>query len=84
MWQNPGQLAARALLAMQKNKDAIALFHTVIQEAPKDPTPWLLQANAYLGDDQPDAAAVALGAEERREQPGLGVGGNSLARVADG
>jgi tetratricopeptide (TPR) repeat protein len=51
---------ARALLAMEKNKEAVALFGALIDAEPDDADAWMLQANAYLGLDQPKAAAVNL------------------------
>jgi tetratricopeptide (TPR) repeat protein len=51
---------ARSLLATEEHKEAVALFETLIAETPDDPTLWLLQANAYLGLDEPRAAAVNL------------------------
>lgn len=51
---------ARSLLAMEKHKEAAALFSELIEKNPQDATLWMLQANAYLGLDQPMAAAVNL------------------------
>ena len=51
---------ARALLNQEKHADAVALFESVLQKHPGDAEPWKLQANAYLGLDQPMAAAVNL------------------------
>jgi tetratricopeptide (TPR) repeat protein len=51
---------ARSLLAMQRYKDAIALFDSLIEATPEDATLWMLQANAYIGIEQPLAAAVNL------------------------
>ena len=51
---------ARSLLATEEYKEAVALFDSLIAEAPDDPTLWMLQANAYLGVDEPLAAAVNL------------------------
>ncbi|MGH0035581.1 MAG: tetratricopeptide repeat protein [Myxococcota bacterium] len=51
---------ARALLAMDKNKEAVALFGALIDADPDDADIWMLQANAHLGLDQPLAAAVDL------------------------
>lgn len=50
----------RSLLAMQKYQEAIALLDTLLEEQPDDVTSWMLQANAYLGTDQPAQAAVNL------------------------
>jgi tetratricopeptide (TPR) repeat protein len=51
---------ARSLLGMNKNEEAVALFAAILETDPKDATAWMLQANAYLGLDQPMAAAVNL------------------------
>ena len=51
---------ARSLVAMQKNEEAVALFGSILEKNPEDATAWMLQANAYLGLDQPMAAAVNL------------------------
>ncbi len=51
---------ARSLLAMSKHQEAVALFDGMIAEDPEDATAWMLQANAYLSLDRPDAAAVNL------------------------
>lgn len=51
---------ARALLNQEKHADAVALFASVLQKHPGDAETWKLQANAYLGLDQPMAAAVNL------------------------
>ncbi len=51
---------ARSLLALEHYRDAIALFDQLLEENPDDATAWMLQANAYLGVDQPLAAAVNL------------------------
>lgn len=51
---------ARSLLAMEEYKEAKALFESLIEATPDDPTLWLLQANASIGLDQPLAAAVNL------------------------
>ncbi|MCA9505438.1 MAG: tetratricopeptide repeat protein [Spirochaetaceae bacterium] len=51
---------ARSLVAMEKNEEAIALFSAMLEKDPTDATSWMLQANAYLGLDQPMAAAVNL------------------------
>lgn len=51
---------ARCLLAMERYKEAVALFDDLIAESPDDATYWMLQANAYLGLEQPQAAAVNL------------------------
>lgn len=51
---------ARSLLAMEHHRDAVALFDEVIEADPEDATAWMLQANAYLGLEQPLAAATNL------------------------
>ena len=51
---------ARSLLQTEKFHEAIALFEKLITETPDDPSLWMLQANAYLGLEQPLAAAVNL------------------------
>ncbi len=51
---------ARSLLATERYQEAVALFDTLIEANPEDSTLWMLQANAYLGLDQPLAAAVNL------------------------
>jgi len=51
---------AQALLAMERHREAVALFDALLQARPEDASIWLAQANAYLGIDQPDAAAVNL------------------------
>lgn len=50
----------RALLAIEKQKEAAALFGGLLQQNPEDASAWLLQANAFLKLDQPLAAAVNL------------------------
>jgi tetratricopeptide (TPR) repeat protein len=51
---------ARSLLAMNKQAEAVALFDGMIADDPEDSTAWMLQANAYLSLERPDAAAVNL------------------------
>lgn len=51
---------ARALLALEHYEDAVALFDELIRLDPEDATSWTLQANAYIGAEQPLAAAVNL------------------------
>ena len=51
---------AQALISMERHREAIALFDALLEENPADATAWLLQANAYVGVDQPLAAAVNL------------------------
>lgn len=51
---------ARSLLSMQRYEEAIALFDALLEETPEDGTLWMLQANAYVGLEQPMKAAVNL------------------------
>lgn len=51
---------ARCLVETEKNKEAIALFDTLIKQNPDDADLWLLQANAYIGLDNTLAAAQNL------------------------
>jgi len=51
---------ARSLLALQKYEEAAALFSAFLEKHPEDARVWKLQANAYLGLEQPMAAAVNL------------------------
>ena len=51
---------ARSLLALNKYKDAVGLFDALIEENPDDTSPWMLQANAYVGLEEPLKAAVNL------------------------
>lgn len=48
---------ARCLLETNRYADAIALFDTLLQEQPDQADYWLLQGNAYLGNEAPMAAA---------------------------
>ena len=48
---------ARCLMETQRYTDAIALFDTLIKLKPDRADFWLLQANAYIGNDTPMAAA---------------------------
>ncbi|CAA7077239.1 tetratricopeptide repeat protein [Lentimonas sp. CC4] len=48
---------ARCLMETQRYEDAIALFDTLIKTQPNRPDFWLLQGNAYIGNDNPMAAA---------------------------
>jgi len=50
----------RALLSLERYHDAAALFGDLIDENPDDATPWMLQANAYIGLEKPEAAAINL------------------------
>jgi tetratricopeptide (TPR) repeat protein len=51
---------ARSLLALEKYREAVALFDGLLRADPEDSTSWMLQANAYLGLEEIDAAAVNL------------------------
>lgn len=51
---------ARSLNAQQKFAEAAALFSAFLEKHPEDAAAWKLQANAFLGMDQPLAAAVNL------------------------
>jgi tetratricopeptide (TPR) repeat protein len=51
---------AQSLLAMQKYREAVALFDSLLAQNPDDPTIWTLQANSYIGLDRPMDAAVNL------------------------
>jgi tetratricopeptide (TPR) repeat protein len=60
---------ARSLLAMERYKDAIALFDSLLETSPEDSTLWMLQANAYIGVERPLAAAVNLEAVRMMGKP---------------
>ena len=51
---------ARSLLALEKHREAVALFGSLIAENPSNEKFWLLQANAFIGLDRPRDAAVNL------------------------
>lgn len=51
---------ARSLNALGKFEESAALFSSFLEKYPEDAQAWKLQANAYLGLDQPLAAAVNL------------------------
>lgn len=51
---------ARCLLQTKQYTDAIALFDTLLQKKPDNVDYWLLQSNAYLGNDESPAAAQNL------------------------
>jgi tetratricopeptide (TPR) repeat protein len=51
---------ARSLLAMEQYKEAAALFSSLIEKDPENGTYWMLQANAFLGLNEPLKAAVNL------------------------
>ena len=51
---------ARTLLETQRYADAIALFDTLLLEAPNKTDYWMLQGNAYLGKGDSMAAAKNL------------------------
>jgi tetratricopeptide (TPR) repeat protein len=48
---------ARCLMETERYDDAIALFDTLIKQQPDRADFWLLQSNAYIGKDEPMAAA---------------------------
>ena len=48
---------ARSLFRQQRYADAAALLDTLIRDQPNKPDLWLLQANAYIGLEQPMRAA---------------------------
>ena len=47
----------QCLLQTARYKDAIALFDTLIKDDPSNTDYWILQSNAYIGDNQPLKAA---------------------------
>ncbi len=51
---------ARALLATNQHREAVALFQSLIEDDPSDVSAWMLQANAYIGLEQPMDAATNL------------------------
>lgn len=51
---------ARSLNEQEKYADVVALFSSYLERYPEDASAWKLQANAFLGLDQPLAAAVNL------------------------
>ena len=51
---------ARCLLEMERYKEAISIFDTLIKEDPNNSDYWLLQSNAYIGNDQSLQAAQNL------------------------
>ena len=51
---------ARALLAEERYGEVASLFSAYLERQPTDANAWKLQANAFLGLDQPRAAAVNL------------------------
>ena len=51
---------ARSLNSQSKFKESAALFSSFLKEHPTDASAWKLQANAFLGMDEPLAAAVNL------------------------
>lgn len=48
---------ARCLLETERYADAIALFDTLLKQEPNNTDYWLLQGNAYLGNEESMAAA---------------------------
>ena len=51
---------ARCLLEMERYKEAISIFETLLIEDPNNSDYWLLQSNAYIGNDQSLRAAQNL------------------------
>lgn len=51
---------ARCLLEMERYKEAVSIFETLLIEDPNNSDYWLLQSNAYIGDDQSLRAAQNL------------------------
>lgn len=51
---------AQVLLGMEKYAEAAAHFESLLAETPEDPSLWKLQANTFVGLDQPLEAAVNL------------------------
>ncbi|MEM9174736.1 MAG: tetratricopeptide repeat protein [Myxococcota bacterium] len=51
---------ARSLNALEKFEESAALFSAFLEKHPDDAQAWKLQANAFLGLDEPLAAAVNL------------------------
>ncbi len=51
---------AQSLVTMERHREAIALFAELIKDNPEDATAWMMQANSYIGIDEPLAAAVNL------------------------
>jgi tetratricopeptide (TPR) repeat protein len=62
---------ARCLMETQRYSDAIALFDTLIKLQPDRADFWLLQGNAYLGNDNPMAAARNIEVVRRMGQAEL-------------
>ena len=51
---------ARCLLEMERYKEAVSIFETLLIEDPNNSDYWLLQSNAYIGNDQSLLAAQNL------------------------
>ncbi len=51
---------AQSLVIMERHREAIALFAELLKDNPEDATAWMMQANSYVGIDEPLAAAVNL------------------------
>jgi tetratricopeptide (TPR) repeat protein len=51
---------ARSLLATERHREAISLLDRLIEAEPGNATYWMLQANAFIGVEEPLAAAVNL------------------------
>ena len=70
---------ARCLMETQRYTDAIALFDTLIKLHPDRADFWLLQGNAYIGNDNPMAAARNIEVVRRMGQAEL----SSLTLLGD-
>lgn len=51
---------ARCLLETERYKEAVSLFDTLLMDDPNNTDYWLLQSNAYIGNDQSMRAAQNL------------------------
>ncbi|MGZ0656755.1 tetratricopeptide repeat protein [Coraliomargarita sp. W4R53] len=63
---------ARCLLETERYADAIALFDTLLLDAPDNADYWMLQGNAYLGKGEPLTAAKNLEVVRRMGAADLG------------
>ncbi|HAV12033.1 MAG TPA: hypothetical protein DCX06_00865, partial [Opitutae bacterium] len=66
---------ARCLLETERYADAIALFDTLIKDDPNNTDYWILQSNAYLGNEQPLRAAENIEITHR-------LGGTDLTTIS--
>jgi len=62
---------ARSLLETERYTDAIALFDTLLKDNPNKSDFWILQSNAYLGNNQPLRAAENIEVARRMGATGL-------------